>query len=249
MSRNAQNRNDASKSMLRINASGELMIYGAIGDWFEGNDALTLADEIDALEGPELNVRIHSPGGYILEGLVVYNRLKMSGKKVNVVIDGMAASMASVIAMAGDHIAMPKNAWLMVHKPMNLVIGNSDDMRKMADTLDGFEDDGSLTGHDPVVIEGRNDDPIALLRHLLRFLTPLIRGRTDQNQLRSGSPDRFRLDRIDRRRGDDGNWQIQSGSRFRKGPAMVATRIGDDHPGSGLFHEARKKMGRPPSLE
>lgn len=136
--------NDVAGSKLLIGSDGKtLLIYGVIGDWWDGNDALTLAQEIDALleSNDELNVRIHSPGGYLMEGLVVYNRLKYANKPVNIHIDGMAASMASVIALAGDKVTMPSNAWLMIHKPINSVYGNSDDMRKMADTLDGFESD------------------------------------------------------------------------------------------------------------
>jgi ATP-dependent protease ClpP protease subunit len=136
--------NNPTDSKLLIGSDGKtLLIYGVIGDWWDGNDALTLAQEIDSLldANDELNVRIHSPGGYLMEGLVVYNRLKYATKPVNVHIDGMAASMASVIALAGDKVTMPSNAWLMIHKPINSVYGNADDMRKMADTLDGFESD------------------------------------------------------------------------------------------------------------
>lgn len=141
-------KNNPAGSQLLLSSDGkELLIYGVIGDWWDGNDALTLAREIDELTDSmdEINVRIHSPGGFIMEGLVVYNRLKYAGKPVNIHIDGMAASMASVIAMAGGgggKITMPKNAWLMIHKPINSVwSGNADDFRKMADTLDGFEAD------------------------------------------------------------------------------------------------------------
>jgi len=133
--------NNPADSKLLLSSSGELLIYGVIGDWWDGNDALSLAQEIDAIDGDEINVRIHSPGGYIMEGLVVYNRLKYSSKPVNIHIDGMAASMASVIAMAGDKVTMPSNAWLMIHKPINAVFGNADDLRKAAETLDGFESD------------------------------------------------------------------------------------------------------------
>lgn len=140
--------NNPADSRLLISSDGKsLLIYGVIGDWWEGNDALTLAREIDELAASmdEINVRIHSPGGFIMEGLVVYNRLKHCGKPVNIHIDGMAASMASVIAMAGGNggkITMPRNAWLMIHKPINSVwSGNAEDFRKMADTLDGFEAD------------------------------------------------------------------------------------------------------------
>lgn len=139
-----QKKSNAADSKLLVSNDGKtILIYGVIGDWWDGNDALTLAQEIDAViaANDEVNVRIHSPGGYIMEGLVVFNRLRYADKPVNIHIDGMAASMASVIAMAGTKITMPSNAWLMIHKPINAVFGNANDMRKMADTLDGFETD------------------------------------------------------------------------------------------------------------
>lgn len=122
-----------------ISSDGELLLYGEIGSWWDDLDAESVVNQMESLNKDVINVRIHSAGGLILEGLAIYNRLKMSSAKVNVTIDGLAASMASVIAMAGDHVSMPENAWLMIHKPWNQVGGNADDLRKTADDLDKFE--------------------------------------------------------------------------------------------------------------
>ncbi|EPA7601349.1 head maturation protease, ClpP-related, partial [Escherichia coli] len=78
-------------------------------------------------------LRIHSPGGDIFEGLAIYNALKNHPAKKIVHIEGMAASMASFIAMCGDHIVMPENAMMMIHAPRGVTAGVSGDVRRFAD--------------------------------------------------------------------------------------------------------------------
>lgn len=124
----------------QINAKGELLLYGVIGDWWDGLDAMTIVREVEALNEGTLPVRIHSEGGYITEGLAIYNALKNSEQRVEVTVDGIALSMASVIAMAGDVVRMPANAFLMIHKPNGPSVGEADDHRRMADVYDQFED-------------------------------------------------------------------------------------------------------------
>lgn len=123
-----------------ITAQGELQLYGVIGSWWDGLDANSIVSQLEAQAGEEIVVRIHSPGGNLLEGLAIYNRLKQSPKNVIVYIDGLAASMASAVAMAGDVIYMPDNAMMMIHKPWVVGEGNADELRRMADTLDQFQD-------------------------------------------------------------------------------------------------------------
>ncbi|GKT04459.1 head maturation protease, ClpP-related [Furfurilactobacillus entadae] len=84
----------------------------------------------------KINLHINSPGGSVFEGIAIYNMLKQSPATINTYVDGVAASIASVIAMAGDTIFMPKNAMLMIHNPWNIVAGNATDLRKAADDLD-----------------------------------------------------------------------------------------------------------------
>src|ERR1019366_4627512 len=74
--------------------------------------------------------------GDLFEGVAIANVLKGAGKPVNIVIDGLAASAASLIAMAGDTITMGDGAMMMIHRAQGIVGGYSDDMRQMADTLD-----------------------------------------------------------------------------------------------------------------
>lgn len=125
-----------------ISPKGELLLYGIIGEWWDGLDALSIVNQLNALPGNEIIVRIQSPGGNVTEGLAMFNSLKQSSKKVIVYIDGIAASMASAIAMAGNEIIIPSNALFMLHKPSAMVGGNANELRDYANDLDVFE--GSL---------------------------------------------------------------------------------------------------------
>jgi HK97 family phage major capsid protein/ATP-dependent Clp endopeptidase proteolytic subunit ClpP len=123
--------------------SAEILIYGDIGDdlWFEGTGAKEFADNLKNLGYIEnLQIRINSPGGSVFEGLAIYNTLFRHKARKTVTIDGLAASIASVIAMAGDTVIMPKNAIMMIHDPFGLVVGNSEEMRKMADGMDKIKE-------------------------------------------------------------------------------------------------------------
>lgn len=121
-----------------LNSKHELMLYGKIGDWWDGMDALTIVRELEALDTDVITVRIHSQGGYITEGLAMYNALRNSAKPVHVYIDGICASMATVVAMAASegHLYTPDNALWMIHKPWGSVDGNADQLREHADNLD-----------------------------------------------------------------------------------------------------------------
>ena len=126
------------------NNEGELNIYGEIssssGGMFSDGTEVTptgFKSELDALgDINTLNVYINSPGGDVFAGQAIYSMLKRHKATVDVHIDGIAASIASVIAMAGDSIHMPVNSMMMIHNPWSLAQGNSKDFRKMADDLD-----------------------------------------------------------------------------------------------------------------
>jgi ATP-dependent Clp endopeptidase proteolytic subunit ClpP len=120
----------------RAQARGaEIVIYDEIGAF--GIPAKAFLDELKAL-GPvaELTVRINSPGGSVFDGVAIYNALTRHDARVTVWIDGIAASIASMIAMAGDEIVIPENAMLVLHDPSGLVAGTASDMRAMAEALD-----------------------------------------------------------------------------------------------------------------
>lgn len=83
-----------------------------------------------------INLHINSPGGSVFEGIAIYNMLKQSRAKVNIYIDALAASIASVIAMSGDAIFMPANSMMMIHNPYTMAVGNANELRKAADDMD-----------------------------------------------------------------------------------------------------------------
>lgn len=118
-------------------ATAEISIYDEIGGW--GVSAQQFLTEIGALKGRHLHVRINSPGGSITEGNAIFNALRRHEGGVTVHIDGMAASMASVIAMAGMPTLISDNAWIMIHNPWTIVAGESEALRKAANLLDGMK--------------------------------------------------------------------------------------------------------------
>lgn len=120
------------------NGSLSISIYDEIG--FFGVNAADFKRTLDDY-GPvaEINLSLHSPGGAVFEGLAIYNQLKNHPATVNVHIDGIAASIASLIAMAGDSITMPENAFMMIHKPWAVSKGDAEKLRENADLLDKVE--------------------------------------------------------------------------------------------------------------
>lgn len=112
----------------------ELLIYGDIGaDWFgEGNDPKAFAQAISQVTAPVLNIRINSYGGDLFAGQAIHSMIKTFSGTKRVWIDGIAASAASVIAMAGDEVIMPANAMLMIHNAFAGAYGDSEDFKKLA---------------------------------------------------------------------------------------------------------------------
>ena len=116
-------------------AKAEIFVYDEIGGY--GIAATQFIQDLEGLgEVDQIDLRISSPGGSIIEGNVIYNAIKRHPANVTVYIDGMAANMASVIAMAGDEVLMADNALLMIHNPWTVSIGDSDQLRKDADLMD-----------------------------------------------------------------------------------------------------------------
>ena len=113
----------------------ELLIYDEIGGWF-GNTPGEIVDELRAVTAPNLRVRINSPGGSVFDGIAIANAIRLHPANVIVQVDGIAASAASVIAMAGDRIVMTPQSQLMIHDASGMCFGNSADMDEMAHLLD-----------------------------------------------------------------------------------------------------------------
>jgi ATP-dependent Clp protease, protease subunit len=120
----------------------DLDIYDVIGEfWGEGVGARAVLESLKAAKGAkQINVRINSTGGDAYDGSAIYNLLHQNAAHVVVDIDGIAASAASVIAMAGDEIRMSETALMMIHNPWTITIGEAADLREKAEQLDKLRD-------------------------------------------------------------------------------------------------------------
>lgn len=117
----------------------EIMLYDEIGAW--GISAQQFARELKALgDLQRIDLRVHSPGGDVFEGTAIYNLLKHHPARVDGYVDGLAASMATVVLMACDTVYIPENGMMMIHKPWGITGGDADDMRRYVDLLDKIED-------------------------------------------------------------------------------------------------------------
>jgi len=121
------------------NEPANIQIFDQIGeDWFSnsGVTAKSFAETLQAVGPGPLNVEINSPGGNVWDGLAIYNMLRGRQAPVTTKVVGVAASIASIIALAGDTVEIADAALMMIHDPSGLAAGTSEDMRKMADALD-----------------------------------------------------------------------------------------------------------------
>lgn len=121
---------------------GEIYVYEAIGEgWFGGITAKSFSDTLRELgDVKALDIYINSPGGSVFDGIAIHNQIRRFNGERIVHIDGIAASIASVIAMAGDEIRIAANGMIMIHDPWGVAIGTAGDMRKTAESLDKVRD-------------------------------------------------------------------------------------------------------------
>jgi ATP-dependent Clp endopeptidase proteolytic subunit ClpP len=133
----AQNRRPAPTgkfwNVTRTATSAEIAIFEEIG--FFGVTASDFRDEIKAINAERITLRLNSPGGDVFDGIAIYRTLKDHPAAIDVIVDGIAASAASFIAMAGDTVKMSRHSMLMVHEAWGFAMGPAADMRKAADML------------------------------------------------------------------------------------------------------------------
>ncbi|MGQ5576760.1 head maturation protease, ClpP-related [Streptomyces sp. ECR3.8] len=113
----------------------EVMLYDEVGGWL-GATADEFINDLRGITASNILLRVNSPGGQVYEGIAIANALRSHPANVTVQVDGIAASIASVIAMAGDRVRMMPNAMIMVHDASGLTVGNAADHRDTADLLD-----------------------------------------------------------------------------------------------------------------
>lgn len=124
--------------------TAEIVIYEQIGEsfWDDGVSAKSFSEELKNL-GPsikQIDLRLNSPGGDVFDGITIYNRLKQHSANVTVYVDGLAASIASIIALAGDEIIMGEGALYMVHLPWTMSMGNRNDLDNTVQRLMDIEE-------------------------------------------------------------------------------------------------------------
>ncbi len=117
----------------------EIAIYSDI-DSQTGFGPQALREALAEADGGPMTIRLNSEGGNVIDGLACYNLLRSYEGETTVVIDGMALSIASLVVCGADKVQMAENAWLMVHNPHNQAAGDGEDLREMADLLDGMKD-------------------------------------------------------------------------------------------------------------
>lgn len=145
MKKTKDNLNDFLKVKNQTETSADLYFYGDIVSswWGAWEDEDQYPDKVknflDEAKGKELNIYVNSGGGSVFAGMAIYNMLKRHEGHKTVYVDGVAGSISSVIALAGDKVVIPSNAYLMVHKPWTWTQGNANDLREQADILDTIE--------------------------------------------------------------------------------------------------------------
>lgn len=122
------------------NNSAEILLYGFIGNW-KDTDSNRFISDLKRLESTnnQINVRINSGGGDVFEGITIFNALKNSKAEIHTYVDGVAASMASIIALAGSKIFMSRYAQLMIHRVSGSANGDADKLRETASLMDELE--------------------------------------------------------------------------------------------------------------
>ncbi|MGG3808563.1 head maturation protease, ClpP-related [Geobacillus thermodenitrificans] len=121
-------------------SEADMYLYGSIGSgWFADISSKDVKAKLDSITAKTINIHINSPGGDVFESIAIHNLLKNHKASINVYIDGLAASGASVIAMAGDKIIMPKNTMMMIHRAWTFAYGNATELRKIANDLEKID--------------------------------------------------------------------------------------------------------------
>ncbi len=153
----------------------EIWLYDEIG-WF-GTDASEFVDELKDLDVDNITLRMNSRGGDVFDGIAIYNALRTHEARITVMVDSMAASIASVIAQAGDERIMVTGSQMMIHDAWGLAIGDAEAMRQYADVLD--KQSGIIAG----IYAERGDKSVDDYRDLMLAETWMTHNETVENGL------------------------------------------------------------------
>lgn len=145
---NLKNQKSSLQVINKSEKVSEILLYGSIGESFWDENSISakqFSDELKKIPASvkEIHLRVNSPGGSVFDGMTIHERIKgerKNGRKVIAYVDGLAASIASIIIMAADEIIVGDGSMVMIHKPMVGVQGNSLDMERMVSILDKIEE-------------------------------------------------------------------------------------------------------------
>jgi ATP-dependent Clp endopeptidase proteolytic subunit ClpP len=143
-----------------VSGEVEILLYDEIGFW--GVTAKEFVAALAGITANQITVRINSPGGDVFDGLAIYNALKAHPATIKTNVEGLAASAASFIALAGDTVNIAPAAFMMIHKAWGFAIGNADDFRDMVVTLDKI--DGQLADIYAKKTGKTKDEMLALMK-------------------------------------------------------------------------------------
>lgn len=143
-----KSKNNGFKVINKTETVSEILLYGGIGDSFWDDAAVSATQFSDALKAlpasiKEIHLRVNSPGGSVFDGMTIYEKIKSErnkGRKVVAYVDGVAASIASVIIQAADEIIVGEGSFIMIHKPLVGVYGNATELDRMITILDKIEE-------------------------------------------------------------------------------------------------------------
>jgi ATP-dependent protease ClpP protease subunit len=143
--------------------AAEVYVRGVIGGWWEDEDTVTapFVTALNAIDADQIRLHINSPGGYVVDGIEIYNAVRDHPATVHVIVDSLAASAASFIAMAGDRITMNRGSDLMIHDAWGGIVGNAAELRAYADRLEGQS--RKIAGFYAAKAGGSPDDWFALM--------------------------------------------------------------------------------------
>ena len=176
MQKNKNNLNNLLQIKNSTETSCDLYFYGDIVDsWWGAWDDMDQYPEsiksfLNEAKGKDINIYINSGGGSVFAGMAIYNMLKRHQGYKTVYVDGLAGSIASVIALAGDKVIIPSNAYMMIHKPWCGLHGNSTELRAMADTLDKIEE-GILNVYNENLAENADIEVVKAMVNAETWLT------------------------------------------------------------------------------
>ena len=151
-----KDRTDVSWYKMEVkNDVADIYIYDEIS-WY-GVSAEQFVKDLNAIEAKTIRLHLNTLGGSVFDGIAIYNALKQHKATVETYIEGLAASIGSVIALAGDKVYMADNAFFMIHQPWVLTVGDASELRKTADLLDKI---GSVLVNTYIKASGKDEEDI-----------------------------------------------------------------------------------------